>query len=177
MRGSSPRRAMRARSCQRTAPLKGDGAPKSANLWCPRSCGIAAGASRRATRAQVANPRAGSGSASKNAHRDETLAHAYLRCPYGTGPRFSPVRHARTRRPILQLAPSRTSYWVREELRHRPSAHVAYTSPQAPHLLPPHERLEKRPSSGRGGLSLTAVRSAGISFCGGSGLFAINRYT
>ena len=55
----------------------------------------------------------------------------------GTGPCFSPVRRARTRRPILQPAPGRGSYWPRRELRCRPSAHVASTSPQAPHLVPP----------------------------------------
>ncbi len=59
----------------------------------------------------------------------------------GTGPRFSPVRHARTRRPILQPAPGRTSYWVREELRCRPGAGCASAGPQAPHLAPLHERL------------------------------------
>ncbi len=88
---------------------EGDGAPKSANLWCPRSFWDHGG----------------------------RLSARQSRRPYGTGPRFSPVRHARMRRPILQLAPSRTSYWVREELRCRPGAHVAYTSPQAPHLAPP----------------------------------------
>src|SRR6187549_974672 len=34
-----------------------------------------------------------------------------------------------------QLAPGRTSKWVRGEPRHRPRAHVASMSPQAPHLV------------------------------------------
>jgi len=45
---------------------------------------------------------------------NETLAHAHLRRPYGTGPCFSPVRRARTRRPILQPAPGRDSLVVPE---------------------------------------------------------------
>jgi len=55
---------------------------------------------------------------------------------YGTGSCFSPVHHARMRRPILQPAPGGDSWWPRRELRCRPSAHVAYISPQAPHLVP-----------------------------------------
>jgi len=35
--------------------------------------------------------------------------------------------------------------------------------PQAPHLVPPHERLMMRPSSGRGGRSVGEVWMAGIS--------------
>ena len=37
------------------------------------------------------------------------------------------------------------SYWPRRELRHRPPAHVAFMNPQAPHVVPPHERLMMRP--------------------------------
>jgi hypothetical protein len=39
-------------------PTKGDGAPKSANLWCPQSLRIASGASRRATCAHFGGYRA-----------------------------------------------------------------------------------------------------------------------
>src|SRR4029453_7706927 len=35
--------------------------------------------------------------------------------------------------------------------------------PRAPHLVPPHERLAMRPSSGRGGGTIIEVWSAGIS--------------
>ena len=58
-----------------------------------------------------------------------------------------------------QLAPGRTSKWVRREPRHRPRAHVASMSPQAPHLVPLHERLM---STGRGEDTILEVWSAGI---------------
>jgi hypothetical protein len=61
-----------------------------------------------------------------------------------------------------QLAPSRTSKWVRREPRHRPRAHVASMSPQAPHLVPLHQRLMMRPSTGRGEDTILEVWSAGI---------------
>jgi hypothetical protein len=64
---------------------------------------------------------------------------------YGTGPCFSRLRPDRIPSKLGQLAPSGTSQWVRRELRHRPSAYVAYTSSQAPHLVPPHERLAMTP--------------------------------
>jgi hypothetical protein len=64
----------------------------------------------------------------------------------GTGPRFL-LRSDRTSE--RQLAPSRISKWVTggapappENLTVRPAG------PQAPHLVPPRERLAMRPSSG-----------------------------
>jgi len=53
--------------------------------------------------------------------------------------------------------------WTRAEPRRRPSAHAACMNPQAPHPVPPHERLAMRPSGGRGGCSVTAARRARIS--------------
>ena len=52
-----------------------------------------------------------------------------------------PLKADRIPPKLGQLGPRGTAQWVRRELRHRPSAYVAYTSSQAPHLLPPHERL------------------------------------
>jgi putative endonuclease len=45
-----------------------------------------------------------------------------------------------------------------------PECRYALASPQAPHLVPPHERLMMRPSSGRGACILNADWRAGISF-------------
>jgi hypothetical protein len=47
--------------------------------------------------------------------------------------------------------------------RRRPGAHAACTSPQAPHPVPPHERLMMRPSSGRGACRIKSVLRPGIS--------------
>ncbi len=61
-----------------------------------------------------------------------------------------------------QPAPGRTSYWVRGELRCRPSAPLR-RSPQAPHPVPLQRRLAKAPLKGRGEATITEVRRAGIS--------------
>src|SRR5581483_10680267 len=94
----------------------------------------------------------------------------------GCGPRFSSIlapdlpsarrselreggpRKNRTSQP----APGRTSYWVRGELRCRPSAPLR-RSPQAPHPVPLQRRLAKAPLKGRGEATITEVRRAGIS--------------
>ena len=57
------------------------------------------------------------------------------------------------RKPVDQPAPSRDSQWFREELRCHPGASLR-RSPQAPHLVPLHERLMMRPSSGLGECSV-----------------------
>jgi len=60
---------------------------------------------------------------------------------YGTGPCFSPVRHARTRRPILQPAPGGDSQWPRRSLRCRASAWLCVSRPAGAHLVPLDVRL------------------------------------
>ena len=79
----------------------------------------------------------------------------------GIGPRFLRRSKFACER---QLAPSRDSYWSREELRHRPSAHAACMNPRAPHPVPPSVRLAKRPSVGRGGCQCMRGAKGGDNF-------------
>jgi hypothetical protein len=113
---------------------EGDGAPKSANLWF-RIC-------RQMRRALLGTPIAdvlsAPGPAFRRRHRREW--------PAGVS--------ACSRRGLL-VAP--------EGAPMPPDARVAYMSPQAPHLVPLHERLMIAPSSGRGACSVSAPWSAGIS--------------
>jgi len=54
---------------------------------------------------------------------------------------YGPVRHARTRRPILQPAPGGDSQWPRRSLRCRASAWLCVSRPAGAHLVPLDVRL------------------------------------
>jgi hypothetical protein len=75
--------------------------------------------------------------------------------------RFSPVRRASPRRPILQLAPGRTSYWVRGELQCRRASRCDETRRRrtSSRFTTPHDA----PLSGRGERMISQLRRAGIS--------------
>ena len=108
---------------------EGDGAPKSANLWCPRPfCG--------SRRAPLGAPIRG-----------------VLPTP---GPAFRmpgfPSRSASSWQGLL-MVPGGAPV---------PPECLVAQGPQAPHLIPPHERLMRTPLSGRGGLSVGQVWEAGI---------------
>jgi hypothetical protein len=94
---------------------EGGGAPKSADLWCPRSLA----GPRRAPRGAPQRRLSGDGRAFRLGHRARTRPKA------GGATRFQVGRRPVAQHLSRQPAPGRASYWTRAEPRCRPSARLA----------------------------------------------------
>src|SRR5690242_557380 len=146
-RGACIRHAGSLPRCEDEAGLwRGDGAPKDASLWCPRSCDRGGRLSARHTRSSseaIAHLR--------NAHLRRSPRACHLRRLlewFGTGPRF-------LHRVRIEFRPGFIS-WLLAGTRSGPGRssdaarvrHAACMSPRAPRLVPlvmtPHERALKR---------------------------------
>src|ERR1044071_843685 len=115
--------------------IEGDGAPKSANLWCPRSCETATGAYRRANHGVHTAP----GLALVRSVTLECADRSFRWLP--AGPPIGSGRSSGTARALMLRTRAR---------RRRTSSRFT-------------NALEKRPSSGRDHAMIRAIRPAGIS--------------
>jgi hypothetical protein len=152
-----------ARACQRASPHQGGWRAEKRSLVARAPCGARGRLSARHMRTYWVRYRALRYLSAWRSFRALGSACHLRRLleRFGTGPRFLRRSKFACER---QLAPSRDSYWSREELRCRPSASLR-RSPRAPHLVPlVTTPREERPLSGRGGRSITAICGEGISW-------------
>ena len=129
------RDALRARTLLKKSSPKGSGAPKDANLWCPRS---------------------------SSDHGGRLAARHKRRFPYCAGPRFLSA-HRKDTPSISQLlagprsGPGRSPGAARVKvLRDRPAGHRTSSRSTTPH--------ENAPLEGRGGWSITWTLGRGDKF-------------